>query len=128
MKGIVTEQSQQYHVESMDLYKDFSEVGLLTNESNSCRNRRHASGECCEQGGNGHRNCHKSRRRFLFLVFGILFLLGLLVAGFYAYHSCVSGGASGFSGNVAEVLGGLVKRASGDSQDDGGVFLDRKCA
>lgn len=112
----------------MDLYKDFSGVGLLTTELNSCGDGHHHLGrECCEQSGNGHRSCHKSRRRFLFLIFGVLFLLGMFVAGFCAYRSCMFGGASGFSGSATEILGGLVKRAAGDSQDNGGVFIDRKC-
>ena len=127
MKGIIKEQPQQYSVESMDLYKDFSGVGSLTAESNSCSNHHLPGGGCCEQSGHGHRNCHKSRRRFLFLIFGVLFLLGIFIAGFCAYRSCMSGGVSGF-GSAAEVLGGLVKRAPGDTQDNGGVFIDRKCA
>lgn len=127
MKGPITEQPSCYPVDVMDPNKDHSKDNLLATESGLCQNRRHARQRCCNGGAHEHNNCHKFRRRVLFPIFGVLLLLGVLLAGFCAYHSSTSGGISSFWNNTLENLGGFVKRAPGDPQNDNGVFIDRKC-
>lgn len=125
MAGLVTQQPEKFPDNVMDPYRDYLKDNLSCMNGQGYSGHCHSQTGCCERNGSGHNACHRSRRRYIFLFFGLLLLLGILVAGFCAYHSS-SEGFSGFWGSASESLGGLLKRAPGDPQNDNGPLIDRK--
>jgi hypothetical protein len=122
MSGLVTEQPKRAVVEIMDSRNPYFDSKELLSDYRvggevGCR-CRHPS----------HQAHTRQPRKRIFIIFCILFLFGILLAGFCAYsHFSSSERGLAFWNTASEHLGGILKRATDGSQNGNGVFLDRKC-
>jgi hypothetical protein len=116
MATLLVEQPKQYPLDKMDVYKNLSKgyaAGGSEHDGSGCEREAHAG-------------CHKSRRRALLTLVGVVFLLGMLLfAASYTRYS--------FWECTADALNGLVKRATGENSNDGNLngtdspFMQHKC-
>lgn len=114
------DQPKDTHSAVMDPYRDCSKDDDDSPSVNrfDCPRNHHSWSGCCECRASP-KGCHQQRRRyiFIFLLFGFLLFLGVLLADICTYHPME--GTPGFWDSIS---GGLLKRAAGDAQP----FVDRK--
>ena len=122
MNKFIMDQPKDTHSAVMDPYRDCSKDDDDSPSVNrfDCPRNHHSWSGCCECRASP-KGCHQRRRRyiFIFLLFGFLLFLGVLLADICTYHPME--GTPGFWDSIS---GGLLKRAAGDAQP----FVDRKCA